>query len=241
MAAPQAAESGDTMMLAGAMAMAKAEPLAEIALAQIESGGAAVTYRVARPVAVPSDRSPHRTTVTALDLGARLDYVTAPKIATEATCAPKSRTPRRLFCCPAGATSSTATISLAVTYLATIAPERGIRGAAGRRRAHQGRAQAHRPHGRQDTDRQHPAHAAGLYDHADQPAGGASPRARARSDAGVAARIDQGEASGRVAQAGRAERPQHPQVEIDLQAAGEARAIVCVRRRAAARSDDSRP
>jgi uncharacterized protein (TIGR02231 family) len=85
MAAPapaaQAAGAADMEMMA---LMDEEAPAAKIAEATIESGGAAVTYRVARPVAVPSDGSPHRTAVTTLDLGARLDYVTAPKIAAEA-------------------------------------------------------------------------------------------------------------------------------------------------------------
>lgn len=57
---------------------------AEVAVATVEASGAAVTYRVARPVAVPSDGAPHKTTVTALDLAAQLDYVIAPKLAEEA-------------------------------------------------------------------------------------------------------------------------------------------------------------
>ena len=59
-------------------------PPAEIAQAAIENSGAALTYRVARPVAVPSDGSPHKTTITVLDLGANLDYITLPKLAEEA-------------------------------------------------------------------------------------------------------------------------------------------------------------
>lgn len=66
----------DTAMLAGA-------PPIEVAEVSVESGGAAVTYRVARPVAVPSDGSPHRANVTTLELPARLDYLTAPKLAEE--------------------------------------------------------------------------------------------------------------------------------------------------------------
>lgn len=57
---------------------------AEAATTTIESSGAAVTYHVARPVAVPSDGSPHKTTVTALDLPVELDYITIPKLAEEA-------------------------------------------------------------------------------------------------------------------------------------------------------------
>ena len=59
-------------------------PPADVAQAAIENSGAALTYRVARPVAVPSDGSPHKTTITVLDLGANLDYVTLPKLAEEA-------------------------------------------------------------------------------------------------------------------------------------------------------------
>jgi uncharacterized protein (TIGR02231 family) len=61
------------------------EAPAQVAEAAIESsGGASVTYRVARPIAVPADGAPHRTTVTTLDLEAALDYVTVPKLAEEA-------------------------------------------------------------------------------------------------------------------------------------------------------------
>jgi uncharacterized protein (TIGR02231 family) len=59
-------------------------PVAPPATAVIESAGAAVTYRVARPIAVPADGSPHRTTITTFDLPAELDYITVPKLAEEA-------------------------------------------------------------------------------------------------------------------------------------------------------------
>ncbi|HBY94224.1 MAG TPA: mucoidy inhibitor A, partial [Chloroflexi bacterium] len=52
--------------------------------AEVERSGAAVTYRVRRPVAVPSDGSPQKTTVTTLDFDAQLDYVAVPKLAEEA-------------------------------------------------------------------------------------------------------------------------------------------------------------
>ncbi|MGN9912427.1 mucoidy inhibitor MuiA family protein [Phytohabitans sp. LJ34] len=44
----------------------------------VEQGIAAATYRPEHPVAVPADGSSHRATVAVLELGARLDYVTAP-------------------------------------------------------------------------------------------------------------------------------------------------------------------
>jgi uncharacterized protein (TIGR02231 family) len=59
-------------------------PPVQQATAAIESAGAAVTYRVARPIAVPADGSPHRTTITTFDLPAELDYITVPKLAEEA-------------------------------------------------------------------------------------------------------------------------------------------------------------
>ncbi|GAB4468339.1 MAG: DUF4139 domain-containing protein [Anaerolineae bacterium] len=60
-------------------------PSVPIAEAFIESGeGGALTYRVERPVAVPSDGSPHRTTVTVQKLGVELDYLCVPRIALEA-------------------------------------------------------------------------------------------------------------------------------------------------------------
>jgi uncharacterized protein (TIGR02231 family) len=55
----------------------EAAPMVE-AVATLDQGVAAATYRPARPIAVPADRSPHRATVAVLDLEAKLDYVTAP-------------------------------------------------------------------------------------------------------------------------------------------------------------------
>ncbi len=52
--------------------------------ASVEASGASVTYRIGRPLAVPSDGSTHRALVANFDLPAQLDYITAPKIAEEA-------------------------------------------------------------------------------------------------------------------------------------------------------------
>lgn len=52
--------------------------------ATVEQGAAAATYRPARPIAVPSDGSAHRSTIARLELEAKLDYVTAPVTAEEA-------------------------------------------------------------------------------------------------------------------------------------------------------------
>lgn len=53
-------------------------------VATVEQGVTAATYTPQRPVAVPSDGTAHRTVITALDLEADLDYVTAPVRSPEA-------------------------------------------------------------------------------------------------------------------------------------------------------------
>lgn len=47
-------------------------------VATVEEGATAATYTPARTVAVPADGSEHRTTVTTIELEAKLDHVTAP-------------------------------------------------------------------------------------------------------------------------------------------------------------------
>jgi uncharacterized protein (TIGR02231 family) len=89
-------------MSTGAAYAAPAPP-AEIVEATVESTGAAVTYRVARPVAVPSDGSPHKTTVTTLDMEAQLDYVTVPKLAEEAYLRAKIKNTSALILLPGSA------------------------------------------------------------------------------------------------------------------------------------------
>ncbi len=46
--------------------------------------GAGITYTVARPLAVPADGGPHKTTVAKFDVDAALDYLTVPVLAAEA-------------------------------------------------------------------------------------------------------------------------------------------------------------
>ncbi len=53
-------------------------------LSEVEQGTTAVTFRPARPVAIPSGAQGHRTTLAQLDFTAELDYVTAPTQAEEA-------------------------------------------------------------------------------------------------------------------------------------------------------------
>jgi uncharacterized protein (TIGR02231 family) len=60
-------------------------PAAKVLAAQAgESESGAVTYTVARPLAVPGDGSPHKTLIASLDLLAALDYLTVPVLAAEA-------------------------------------------------------------------------------------------------------------------------------------------------------------
>ncbi len=63
----------------------EAEPMEmEAITAEVEEAGAALTFRVAKPATIPSDGSPHKTTVAALSLTPRLDYVAAPKLVSQA-------------------------------------------------------------------------------------------------------------------------------------------------------------
>lgn len=88
-----AAENLDAAPPAGAMpvtrsprgfARAQAAAEASVATATVEHGATAATYRPARPVAVPSDGTAHRTTVGVVELSAKLDHVTVPLRAPEA-------------------------------------------------------------------------------------------------------------------------------------------------------------
>ncbi|CAI7978459.1 Mucoidy inhibitor A [Frankia sp. Hr75.2] len=73
-----------TFMPAAMAAPASAPPPMAAAEATLESAGPASTYRPPRPVAVPADGDPHRTTVAVIELDAVLDHVTVPKLAAEA-------------------------------------------------------------------------------------------------------------------------------------------------------------
>ena len=52
----------------------------QVAQAEIGQEGAAVTFTVPQPVDVPSDGSPHKTSVATIKLTPELDYLTAPKL-----------------------------------------------------------------------------------------------------------------------------------------------------------------
>jgi uncharacterized protein (TIGR02231 family) len=75
----------EPMVMAEMAEMAVADAaLAGPVEASAEQGATAVSYRLPRPVAVPSDGSPHKAHITRVELGASLDYIAAPKLAEEA-------------------------------------------------------------------------------------------------------------------------------------------------------------
>jgi uncharacterized protein (TIGR02231 family) len=75
----------DAMMPAPAAApmMRAAKIQEEVAI--VQEGQTSATYTPTRPIAVPSDGTTHRTLVAQLEFDARLDHVTAPVVAEEAT------------------------------------------------------------------------------------------------------------------------------------------------------------
>jgi uncharacterized protein (TIGR02231 family) len=53
---------------------------AEEAKASVETGGAALTYRLPAAATIPADGAPHKVTVARYELSPRLDYVATPKL-----------------------------------------------------------------------------------------------------------------------------------------------------------------
>ncbi len=94
-AGPQAMRAMAAAPAGGAVDEAMAElAVADVALADValagpevavaEQGATAASYRLTRPVAVPSDGSPHKATIARIELGTVLDFVVVPKLAEEA-------------------------------------------------------------------------------------------------------------------------------------------------------------
>jgi uncharacterized protein (TIGR02231 family) len=78
---------GEIPPFAAAAMAAGAAPQAADLTAEVSQGGeagAGITYTVARPVEVPADGNPHKTTVAAFEADAALDYLTVPVLAAEA-------------------------------------------------------------------------------------------------------------------------------------------------------------
>ncbi|MFC7247156.1 DUF4139 domain-containing protein [Catellatospora aurea] len=65
--------------------MPKARAAVRETSASVEEGPVAATYTPLKPVAVPADGTAHRTLIARFDLSARLDHITAPVRAEEAT------------------------------------------------------------------------------------------------------------------------------------------------------------
>jgi len=97
-------------------------PAMEIMQAEVENAGASVTFKVPRSVSVPSDGTPHKTTVTVLDLDAQLDYVTAPKLAEEAYLRAKIKNNTQVTFLPGGANIFHEGNFVGRTFLKTVVP-----------------------------------------------------------------------------------------------------------------------
>ena len=61
-----------------------AAPMAEPIVAEVSEAGAALAYQIQRPLVVPSDGSPHKTTIARFELDAVLDHLAVPVQALEA-------------------------------------------------------------------------------------------------------------------------------------------------------------
>ncbi|MCP2327729.1 uncharacterized protein (TIGR02231 family) [Hamadaea flava] len=66
------------------MAAKRARAPMQEAVATVDQGPVAATYRPQRPIAVPADGTGHRTVIGTFEMQARLDYVTAPVTAEDA-------------------------------------------------------------------------------------------------------------------------------------------------------------
>ena len=102
--------------------MPQPPPMMEVMQAQVESTGASVTFKVPRSVSVPSDGTPHKTTVTLLDLDAQLDYVTVPRRAEEAYLRAKIKNNTQVTLLAGSANIFHEGNFVGRTYLETVAP-----------------------------------------------------------------------------------------------------------------------
>jgi len=86
MRAHRAADDAAPVFVAAGSAAAQAGAGPEVASLVAEPGesGAGLIYRVPRPLAVPADGGPHKTTVARLELDATLDYLVVPVLGAEA-------------------------------------------------------------------------------------------------------------------------------------------------------------
>jgi uncharacterized protein (TIGR02231 family) len=101
-----------------------AQPLvAEMPMtAEVTESGAAIVYQVKRPLAVPSDGAPHKTTIDRFELDATLDYLTVPAIAAEAYLRATVTNTSRVLMLPGSAQVFHAGEFVGTTAIETIAP-----------------------------------------------------------------------------------------------------------------------
>ncbi|MEA2573851.1 MAG: hypothetical protein QOH93_1149 [Chloroflexia bacterium] len=104
------------------MMLAQSAPKMEVAQATVESTGASVTFKVGRPVDIPSDGSPHKTTVTSLDLESQLDYVSVPRLAEEAYLRAKITNTSQYILLPGQASIFHEGDFVGTTWLETVVP-----------------------------------------------------------------------------------------------------------------------
>lgn len=83
-AAPAMAAAYDTTVPAPQSAGPPAGQAAPPLTAEVGEAGAGLAYRIPRPLAVPSDGSPHKTTIALIELDAALDHLAVPVLAAEA-------------------------------------------------------------------------------------------------------------------------------------------------------------
>ena len=70
----------DRMTFADAEAPPEAPPVAaEVAVAEVQGGGTAVSFKVSGSVDIPGDGSPHKTTIGEHEFAPKLDYLAVPK------------------------------------------------------------------------------------------------------------------------------------------------------------------
>jgi uncharacterized protein (TIGR02231 family) len=79
-----AAETAPGRMLAGMPMQAPAPQAMAPLSAEVDEAGAGLLYRIPRPLAVPSDGSPHKTSIASIELEATLDHLAVPALAPEA-------------------------------------------------------------------------------------------------------------------------------------------------------------
>ncbi|HEU5378151.1 MAG TPA: mucoidy inhibitor MuiA family protein [Ktedonobacteraceae bacterium] len=80
-AAPgKSAELADLDSYADSLAIPPPPVQAEVATASVEQTGTAYVFRIARSVDIPSDNSPHKTTIARDELPCEFDYVSAPGV-----------------------------------------------------------------------------------------------------------------------------------------------------------------